>query len=203
MRRYRAIESAGFESENRVPKKIASKDAWVKLGFRKFCVGGVDALRVEAMGRTLGVSKASFYHFFKTRDVFINDIINHWRDLRTEEYIVLSQAKSDTSLEINTLILTIFSAEIEDDFLIHLRRLGQANGAVRDLLIEVEKQRIDYACSSIERLGYSHEVAQEKATIIYNYYLGWRERQKTTLGPTRTPAEELTLLVEHLGLCPQ
>lgn len=183
-----------------MPKKIASKDAWVQLGFRKFCVGGVDALRVEAMGRALGVSKASFYHFFKTRDVFINDIINHWRDLRTEEYIVLSRAKSDTSLEINTLILTIFSAEIEDDFLIHLRRLGQANGAVRDLLIEVEKQRIDYACSAIERLGYSHEVAQEKATIIYNYYLGWRERQKTTPGPAGTPAGELTLLVDHIGL---
>lgn len=186
-----------------MPKKITSREAWITLGFQQFSSGGTEALRIEAMARTLGVSKASFYHFFENRDAFINDILAYWRNIRTEEFIKFSQKRTEDVSLIEALILEIFSADIDDDFLFHLRRLGRKNDAARDLLIQVETQRVDFARSAIEQLGYPQEVAQAKSVIIYNYYLGWRERQKTSRGGFGAVDVELGLLVSQLNLTPQ
>lgn len=186
-----------------MPKKITTKAAWTQLGFDQFSKGGISALKIEAMARSLGVSKASFYHFFKSRDIFISDIITHWRDIRTEEFIALSKAETSKAPIIETLILAIFSAEIEDDFLFYLRRLSSTHSIALSFLLEIETQRIDFAANAIEHLGYLETDAREKATIVYNYYLGWRERQRTNAEASDGPEEELALLIRQLKLSPQ
>lgn len=188
------------QGECRVPKKITSREAWIELGFQQFSIGGTEALRIEAMARTLGVSKASFYHFFKGRDAFIDDILGYWRNIRTEEFIKFSKDRTEDVSLIEALILEIFSADIDDDFLFHLRRFGRKNHAARELLVQVEAQRVDFARHAIEQLGYPQDDAHEKSVVIYNYYLGWRERQKTNRDGTAAIESELGRLVSQLNL---
>lgn len=185
-----------------MPKKIANKEIWVKQGLEQFSKDGSAGLKIEVMARSIGVSKASFYHFFESREVFLQDIITYWRELRTDELIAFSEEEADNLSKIEKLILVIFSADADDDFLFYLRRLGQKDKAIQAVLLKVESQRVKFACSALEELGFSREIAEEKAKIIYNYYLGWRERQKSSITVGSSARDELALLVRQLNLTP-
>ena len=43
------------------------RERWVEEGLRVLAAGGVDAVRVEALAKALGVTKGGFYGYFKDR----------------------------------------------------------------------------------------------------------------------------------------
>lgn len=45
----------------------ASRESWVAAGLQALVEGGVEAVAVEPIAKTLGVTKASFYWHFESR----------------------------------------------------------------------------------------------------------------------------------------
>ncbi|NLH83356.1 MAG: TetR family transcriptional regulator, partial [Phyllobacteriaceae bacterium] len=46
-------------------RSTLSAEDWIKAAFRALSVGGVQAIRAEAIARDLNVSKGAFYWHFK------------------------------------------------------------------------------------------------------------------------------------------
>jgi AcrR family transcriptional regulator len=57
----------------RTPRKT-----WVEEGLRALAEGGVHAVRVEALAKTLGVTKGSFYGYFADRDALLTEMLDTW-----------------------------------------------------------------------------------------------------------------------------
>jgi AcrR family transcriptional regulator len=54
------------------------RDKWVEEGLRALSEGGVDAVRVEALAKALGVTKGGFYGYFADRDALLTEMLDTW-----------------------------------------------------------------------------------------------------------------------------
>ena len=61
-----------------------SREDWVATAWKRLGEAGVDGVRVEALARTLGVTKGSFYWHFKNRQDLIDALFDRWFGLREE-----------------------------------------------------------------------------------------------------------------------
>ncbi|GGS23756.1 TetR family transcriptional regulator [Streptomyces aureoverticillatus] len=54
------------------------RGTWVEEGLRALATGGVDAVRVEALAKALGVTRGGFYGYFANRDVLLTEMLDVW-----------------------------------------------------------------------------------------------------------------------------
>ncbi|KRE35147.1 TetR/AcrR family transcriptional regulator [Paenibacillus sp. Soil522] len=163
-----------------MPKIVATELDWVKLGLQIFAEGGVDALVVEQLAKQLGSSKTSFYWYFKNRSLFVNRIIDYWHEQTTVSIIthIQQHQAAEPKQKVRQLLSVMFSSNEGKDFIYHLRKLGTAESTYAELLIQIEQQRLDYMSGLLMHCGLIAEDARSASGLIYNYYLGWYERNK-------------------------
>ena len=63
------------------------RSAWIEAGLRALAAGGPDAVRIEALARTLRVTKGGFYWHFDNRRALLDDILDAWERLVVDEVI--------------------------------------------------------------------------------------------------------------------
>ncbi|MFY8034843.1 MAG: TetR/AcrR family transcriptional regulator [Flexibacteraceae bacterium] len=57
---------ANFKAGNSNLKELP----WLEAGYEVFAINGPEALKIEALAKTVGISKSSFYHHFADLEVF-------------------------------------------------------------------------------------------------------------------------------------
>ena len=63
------------------------RDRWVEEGLRALAVGGPDAVRVEALAQSLGVTKGGFYGHFADRNALLAEMLDTWERKSTDEVL--------------------------------------------------------------------------------------------------------------------
>ncbi|MFD8080462.1 TetR/AcrR family transcriptional regulator [Kitasatospora sp. NPDC059722] len=54
------------------------REAWIAEGLRALAAGGPDAVRVEVLAQSLGVTKGGFYGYFRNRDGLLTEMLDTW-----------------------------------------------------------------------------------------------------------------------------
>ncbi|MCP2342483.1 TetR/AcrR family transcriptional regulator [Actinomadura rupiterrae] len=54
------------------------REKWVEAGLEALASGGVDAVRIEALAKSLGVTKGGFYGYFADRDALLDAMLDTW-----------------------------------------------------------------------------------------------------------------------------
>ncbi|MFF2886741.1 TetR/AcrR family transcriptional regulator [Paenibacillus sp. NPDC057967] len=161
-----------------MPKKIATEEDWIQLGFAQFAEGGEGALVIERLARSLGTSKTSFYWYFKDRASFLRRIIDEWRQRSTASLITDSSLDGLSAQEAILIVLQgMFAPNQSRDFLYHLRRLGHSTPNYAEQLAQIETARLSHMSALLAAMGHPPGIAGHKAELLYSYYLGWHERQ--------------------------
>lgn len=60
---------------------------WVEEGLRALAVGGPDAVRIEPLAQTLGVTKGGFYGYFRNRRALLEEMLDTWERRVIDEVI--------------------------------------------------------------------------------------------------------------------
>ncbi|MGW1177351.1 TetR/AcrR family transcriptional regulator [Kitasatospora sp. NPDC002543] len=63
------------------------REKWVEEGLRALAAGGVDAVRVEALAKSLGVTKGGFYGYFADRDALLTEMLDTWEWEATDDVL--------------------------------------------------------------------------------------------------------------------
>jgi AcrR family transcriptional regulator len=80
-------------SVNTVPYRYAvanvrtPRGAWVHAALQALAAGGPDAVRVETLAASLGVSKGGFYWHFTDRQALLEEMLDTWEKTGTEDII--------------------------------------------------------------------------------------------------------------------
>jgi AcrR family transcriptional regulator len=70
-----------------VAKVRTPRGAWIHAALQALAAGGPDAVRVETLAVSLGVSKGGFYWHFADRQALIREILDTWEKTGTEDII--------------------------------------------------------------------------------------------------------------------
>ncbi|OAX46488.1 TetR/AcrR family transcriptional regulator [Paenibacillus sp. AD87] len=161
-----------------MPKIIVTEEQWVQQGIERFAQGGVEELVIEKMAVSLGCSKSSFYWYFSSRAIFIQQIIEKWRERTTQQIIADSNVHATADERIIVVLSRMFGTTGRGDFLFYLRKLSLKDDAYRSILNEVEQLRMEFMQQLLVQRGFQSEQAYQKSWMLYHYYLGWYERHK-------------------------
>src|SRR2546423_14852365 len=66
---------------------------WIEEGLKALAAGGPDAVRVEALARTLGVTKGGFYNHFDDRPALLEEMLDTWEQLVIDHVIKSVEAE--------------------------------------------------------------------------------------------------------------
>jgi AcrR family transcriptional regulator len=60
---------------------------WVEAGLRALAAGGPDAVRIDPLARSLGVTRGGFYWHFADRDALLAELLDHWERAVTDDVL--------------------------------------------------------------------------------------------------------------------
>ncbi|MEM9329584.1 MAG: TetR/AcrR family transcriptional regulator [Bacteroidota bacterium] len=158
-----------------MPKVVAEKVDWVKLGFELFARHGEAGIIVDKMVQVLKCNRSSFYWHFHSKTEFIKAIVAFWIDIDTEQIIVLTNKSGSPTEKFTSLIQAVFREDPQMDFVFHIKRYALKDKSVQKQIDEVDTRRINYTASLLEDLGYTQEDAVLKSSIFYKYLIGHHE----------------------------
>ena len=76
----------------------ATRDDWLDLALTALAVEGVDHVAVLALSERLGVSRSSFYWYFKNCDELLDALLDRWETLNTRSIVAQAEAPRRASI---------------------------------------------------------------------------------------------------------
>lgn len=148
-----------------------ARETWLETGLSVLADKGDGALTVEFLCAAVGRSKGSFYHHFASTDAFVDALLEHWRDTRTESAIRDVEALREPwarRLEMDRVAAGLDSA-LEQA----IRRWAASNENARAVLRGVDERRTAFLARVIQDVaGVDDGKAAELAQIEYAALIG-------------------------------
>lgn len=142
---------------------------WVRAALEAIKAGGVAAVSVEALARTLGVTKGSFYWHFQSREALLKAALERWEQGVTRDLSRLREIREPLPR-----LTQMFheAAERLDDSLYMAVSGASDHPVVRSFLLRISEQQMGFTREALAELGFSEELARMRAFLAYSLYVG-------------------------------
>ena len=185
------------------PQRL-SRLEWIDAAVHALGERGVDALRVEPLAKSLGVTKGSFYWHFADRRELHRAVLQRWEELATGRIIdqVESIRSDDPAAKLRTLLDLTFRGDPNGDAVESaVRAWAQQDPEAATTTGKVDRRRLVYVATLLRQAGLPPKLARRRARLLYRTLIGeftWR----SATGPSSTKAElddlaALLLTPEH------
>ena len=156
-----------------------SSDVWLQAAKEALLQGGVEAVKVQLLARSLNLSRASFYWFFTDRDELLAALLAEWREKNTGNIMRRAGAYADSLAE---AILNVCDCWFDDALFDARFEFAIRSWALQspEVLAEVQKAdatRIGALTAMFERFGRSSLSAGVRARAIYLVQIGYISMQ--------------------------
>jgi AcrR family transcriptional regulator len=146
---------------------------WVDQGLRALASGGPDAVRIEALAKTLRVTKGGFYWHFEDRQALLDEMLDTWERVSIDD--VIEHVEADGG-DAKTRLRRLFAVASSS------RRLGKADLAVRDWarrdmkvaarLRRVDNRRMEYMRSLFRGLSPDEDDVEARCVLAMALFIG-------------------------------
>jgi len=142
---------------------------WLRAGLAALEATGPEALKAEALARTLGTTKGSFYWHFKDIGAFRAALAEHWRNRAEAALQQAATAVATPAERLRNLAELTGSAESDVRTEAAIRAWARFDHTVEDAVSRIDKARIDHIRSVLDALGLTNP---EFSRIVYAAHLG-------------------------------
>jgi AcrR family transcriptional regulator len=153
------------------------RSSWIDEGLRALGVGGPDAVRVEALAQTLGVSKGGFYWHFGDRRALLSEMLDAWERVVIDEAINrVESAGGDARAKLRRLFELASSPAVRGLGSIDLavREWARRDAAVAMRLKRVDNRRMQYMRSLFASFCDGHDDVEARCMLALSLFVGTR-----------------------------
>lgn len=154
--------------------KVTRQD-WLNVAMDILISDGVGEVKVLAIGDQLGVSRSSFYWYFKSKQDLLDSLMEFWESTNTHALVQLTKAPAKTITE---AVCNVFKCFVNEalfntplDFAV--RDWARRSGKVRKILDRSDEMRLTALKEMFERFGYENMDALVRARILYFMQIGY------------------------------
>lgn len=153
----------------------ATRKDWLSAARDVLVAEGVAEVKVLGLGRRLGVSRSSFYWYFRNRDHLLDEILNDWEARNTKTILSRCALPAESIAE---AVCNFFSCFIRPDLFdsgldFAVREWSRRDARVRHLIDAADRVRLDAVTAMFTRHGYGDDEAEIRARILYYMQLGY------------------------------
>lgn len=119
------------------------REKWVEAGLQALAAGGVDAVRVEALAKSLGVTKGGFYGYFADRRALLEAMLDAWERESVDDVLDrVVQATGDLLEQARLAGQLTFSSDRLLPIDLAVRAWARRDPAVAERLERVDNRRM-------------------------------------------------------------
>ncbi len=153
---------------------------WAEAALEALANGGVAAVAVEPIAKSLGATKGSFYWHFSDRNALLAAALDLWERRDTELVIASVDSSQDAATRLRGLLTLAFSSAAQqgappqlDARAIELALQASApHPLVAPVLSRVTTRRLDFLATLFTEVGLSRARARDQALLAYTAFLG-------------------------------
>jgi AcrR family transcriptional regulator len=154
-----------------VAKARTPRGAWIEAALQALAAGGPDAVRVEALAASLGVSKGGFYWHFTDRQGLLGEMLDSWERAGTEDVIAHVEGESgDPRARLRKLFALSPTADFEVE--LALRDWARRDGDVAARLEQIDSRRMEFVRSLFAQFCADEEDAEARSMLAYSLLIG-------------------------------
>jgi AcrR family transcriptional regulator len=153
----------------------ATREDWVDCALTVLAVEGVARVTILGLSERLGVSRSSFYWYFKDREELHDALLARWEGKNTRAIERETEAPAAT---VNEAVCNVFRCWVNPgvfsprlDFAI--REWARASVKARSALDRSDSERTSAIRAMFERFGFAGEDALVRARVLYYMQIGY------------------------------
>jgi AcrR family transcriptional regulator len=153
----------------------ATREDWLAVAMDLLVSDGVSEVKVLTIGARLGVSRSSFYWYFKSRKDLLGQLLDAWE--RGNTGILIAHSELDAAT-ITQAVCNFFRCVVDPDGFNHaldfaVRDWARRDGAVRRVLDRSDAARHAALARMFERHGFEVAEADIRARVLYYQQIGY------------------------------
>ncbi len=172
-----SISQEKIGSLNRKGNIKVTRDDWISVAIDLLITKGIDHVRIQNIGKTLNVSRSSFYGYFEDQNDLHQALLDEWHNRNTVNLITEATAPCATITE---AVLRVFRCavnparfDIPMDFAV--RDWARKSEIIAQHVITSDTKRIDALTAMFERYGYPLMESETRARVIYFMQTGYND----------------------------
>jgi AcrR family transcriptional regulator len=162
------------------------REMWIEEGLLALATGGVDAVRVEALSKKLGVTKGGFYGYFADRGALLTEMLDAWERESIDDVFDRVEQETDDVLERVRLAghLTVSSDRLLPIDLA-IRDWARRDPTVADRLRRVDNRRMQLLRDAISTVCDDPDEVEARSLLAFCMAIGNHYLAADHLGRTR------------------
>lgn len=156
-----------------------SQEGWLSAAYLSLLESGVDSVKILPLAKKLGLSRTSFYWFFKDREELLAALIAKWREKNTGNLVRQAEAYAESVVE---AMLNVFDCWIDFDlfdakFEFAVRSWALQSPGILDEVRLADQMRLEALKQMFIRFGHSETTADVRARTTYLVQIGYISMQ--------------------------
>ena len=150
------------------------RDRWIAEALQALGTGGPDAVRVELLARSLGVTKGGFYGYFDNRGALLDEVLDAWERRSVDEVIERVEAAGGDARARLRRLSALAGARRGETLKIDLavRDWARRDRRVATRLKRVDNRRMDYLRSLFGALNLEEDEVEVRCLMFYALWIG-------------------------------
>jgi AcrR family transcriptional regulator len=151
------------------------RSSWIDEGLRALGAGGPDAVRIEPLAQTLGVTKGGFYWHFDDRQALLEEMLDTWERTVIDEVIERVEGEGgDARARLRRLF--VLARTYSSDGLLRIelavRDWARREQTVAERLRRVDNRRMDYMRSLFGAFCADEDDVEARCMLAMSLFIG-------------------------------
>jgi len=149
------------------------RTSWIDEGLRALAAGGPEAVRIEPLAQTLGVTKGGFYWHFDGRRALLDEMLGTWERTGVDEVIESVEAGGgDARAKLRRLSAIAGSSDEGLRIDLAVRDWSRRDKRVAKRLTRVDNRRMDYVRSLFGAFCPDADDVEVRCMLFYSLWIG-------------------------------
>lgn len=152
-----------------------SRGLWLAAAKQVVLDAGLDAVKIQPLAARLGLSRTSFYWFFKDRTALLDALLAEWEAQNTGAFVAACGAYAETIAEANLNLIVVFhdDALFDPRFDFAVRGWAHQSGTVAARVNAADDRRLAAIRDMFARFGFPADEADVRARAVYLTQIGY------------------------------
>ncbi len=148
------------------------RSEWIDAGLNALAAGGPDAVRVDVLAKTLGVTRGGFYWHFADRQALLDAMLETWERRSTDEVLERVEREGGEARDKvrRAGMLTFSPALLPIDLAV--RDWARRDEAVGERLRRVDNRRMAYLRTLIGELSADEGDVEARSLLAFSLAIG-------------------------------
>jgi AcrR family transcriptional regulator len=147
---------------------------WVEAGLRALADGGPEAVRVEALAGSLGVTKGGFYGQFSDRNELLEDMLETWATVAVDQVIAEVERRGGDARSKLERLFEMAKVEAAERLKTELaiRDWARRDEMAADRVHRVDERRMEYMRILFGELHLDDGVVEARCLLAFSLFIG-------------------------------